>query len=294
MTSVYSALVSIILPTYNGSRYIQHSIDSCLNQTYSNIELIIIDDCSTDKTPEIVKSCKDNRIKYFRHKQNCGLPAALNTGFLHASGVYLTWTSDDNYYVKDAIEKQVSFLETNNCDFVYCDFFRFTDFSPEFQLVTLPDMLALEKMNNVGPCTLYSKRVVDVTGLFDVQTELAEDYDYWLRVSKNFSMFHLAKPLYFYREHPNSLSSARFYEVRAAEILVKSKNHLDYDETLQQFVDLLSQQACPWQSFRTFFARIFKIAIKRKVHAFEAEKLSFKEARLSIKKITQQRIPSFL
>jgi len=74
-----SSKVSIVLPTYNGAKYIRQSIDSCLNQTYKNIELIIVNDGSTDGTPEIIRSYEDGRIKYLTHEKNKGLPHALNT-----------------------------------------------------------------------------------------------------------------------------------------------------------------------------------------------------------------------
>jgi len=69
------------LPTYNGARYLRQSLDSCLNQTYRNIELIVVDDGSSDETPQIVGSCRDPRLQYLRQVRNKGLPGALNTGF---------------------------------------------------------------------------------------------------------------------------------------------------------------------------------------------------------------------
>ena len=109
-----SPKVSIVLPTYNGAKYIRQCINSCLNQTYNNIELIIVDDGSKDETPDIIKSYKDERIKYIMHARNLGLPYALNTGFRNAVGEYLTWTSDDNYYTKKAIETMLSFIKDKN------------------------------------------------------------------------------------------------------------------------------------------------------------------------------------
>src|SRR3989338_242445 len=119
-----SPKVSIVLPTYNGAKYIRQSIESCLDQTYKNIELIIVDDASTDETPKIVKSYADPRLVYIRHEKNMKLPAAFNTGFSRASGDYLTWTSDDNFYDVSAIDKMLGFMRDNACDFVYCDFYE--------------------------------------------------------------------------------------------------------------------------------------------------------------------------
>ena len=115
--------VSIILPVYNGARYLAQAIDSCLNQTYRNIELIIVDDCSTDETPAIVRSYTDPRIRYVRNKTNRRLPQSLNIGFALATGEYLTWTSDDNEFLPHAIETMLKILmEDKAVDFVYSDY----------------------------------------------------------------------------------------------------------------------------------------------------------------------------
>lgn len=93
-------LISIVLPIYNGEKYMKQSIDSVINQTYANWELLIVDDGSTDNTAAIAREYaeKDNRIKYYKNPQNMRLPKTLNRGFSLATGDYLTWTSDDNYY----------------------------------------------------------------------------------------------------------------------------------------------------------------------------------------------------
>ena len=102
--------VSIILPTYNGAKYLRESIDSCLSQTHKNIELIIVDDCSTDQTSQIIKPYQDARIRYIRNEKNMRLPRSLNIGFALATGEYLTWTSDDNQFLPHAIETMLKIL----------------------------------------------------------------------------------------------------------------------------------------------------------------------------------------
>src|ERR1017187_1387375 len=99
-------VISIVLPTYNGSKYIRTSIDSCLHQTFPNFELIIVNDCSTDDTASIVEEyvAKDDRIKIIHNIQNKKLPLSLNKGFEIAKGKYFTWTSDDNYYAPHALQ----------------------------------------------------------------------------------------------------------------------------------------------------------------------------------------------
>ena len=238
--------VSIVLPTYNGAKYIRQSIDSCLTQTYGNIELIIVDDGSTDESPEIIKSYKDERVKYLRHDENKGLPHALNTGFAKATGEFLTWTSDDNYYAEEAIEKMLSFLRDKNCSFVYCDFYRFEDENPSnLNTIRLPDALALENHNKVGACFLYSRKVKESIGNYDPDTVLAEDYDYWIRVSKKFSMCHLNEPLYLYRIHEESLFRTRYYEIQIVALLVRMKNNvLDIPQATKLFINLIVEKNC--------------------------------------------------
>jgi glycosyltransferase involved in cell wall biosynthesis len=108
------ALVTIVLPTYNGVRYISQSIESCLGQTYDNIELIVVDDASADNTADIVReyAARDSRVSYLRHAVNRKLPAALNTGFAAAKGAFHTWTSDDNAYKENAIEHMLARLSS--------------------------------------------------------------------------------------------------------------------------------------------------------------------------------------
>src|SRR5438128_1966436 len=98
--SQHQKLVSVILPTHNGSKYLRQSIESCLSQTYLDIELIVVDDGSMDETSAILESLTDDRVRKIRHQTNRGLSAALNTGCAEARGEYLTWTSDDNLYAE--------------------------------------------------------------------------------------------------------------------------------------------------------------------------------------------------
>ena len=121
---VQSPKVSIVLPTYNGaSKYLRQAIESCLNQTYRDIELIVVDDCSTDSTPDVVRSFNDPRIRYVRNETNQRLPRSLNIGFALTTGEYLTWTSDDNEFLPEAVDVMLDFL-TRNKDI---DFWRILD-----------------------------------------------------------------------------------------------------------------------------------------------------------------------
>lgn len=208
--------VSIVLPTYNGAKYLQQSIDSCLNQTYKNIELIIVDDGSMDDTPDIIKSYQDERIKCIRHKINRGLPRALNTGFAMATGEYLTWTSDDNYYAEDAIESMVALLQINKkIDFVYANYYVINGDGAVLQSVSVGPSKNLKEENCIGPCFLYRRKIYEVVGEYNPNAFLAEDYEYWIRVFKRFRMQKLEKFVYWHRLHSQSLTGQYAAEAKS-------------------------------------------------------------------------------
>ncbi len=222
-----SQLVSIVLPTYNGSNYIEQSINSCINQTYHNWELIIVDDCSTDNTAIIIEEYikKDSRIKTIKHKTNLKLPTALNTGFAEAGGDYLTWTSDDNLFLPNAIKKMVSFLiEKPQFDIVYCDY-SFIDDAGKIihdEKVMPPEFLAIG--NCIRCCFLYRSKVMHEIGGYSSDLYLSEDYDYWLRASINHRFARLNMTLYLYRKHAESLTSKHTDLIATATYTTLEKN----------------------------------------------------------------------
>lgn len=206
-----SALVSIILPTYNGEKYIRTSVESCLNQTHTNIELIIVNDCSKDNTLSIVEAYaqQDARIKIINNPINKKLPRSLNEGFKIASGSYYTWTSDDNYYSKDAIETMLNKLEQSGNDLIYADYKIIDDdgkFVADKHLGNINQSFI--KWLGCGACFLYKKEVHERNNGYDPSTFLIEDYDFFLRAFFHSAFEYLPQPnLYFYRHHDSSLTS---------------------------------------------------------------------------------------
>jgi glycosyltransferase involved in cell wall biosynthesis len=118
-----SPLVSIILPVYNGAKYLEFAIRGVLQQTYQNFELIIVNDCSTDTTLSIAESFQkqDPRIRIVNNKINLKLPSSLNAGFDSAKGDLFTWTSDDNIHHPNFLEELLNQLKNHNADLVYSD-----------------------------------------------------------------------------------------------------------------------------------------------------------------------------
>jgi glycosyltransferase involved in cell wall biosynthesis len=206
--------ISIILPTYNGAKYIRHSIDSCLAQTFSDFELIIVNDCSTDETPEIIESYaqKDRRIKIIHNRSNLKLPLSLNKGFDHASGKYFTWTSDDNYYAPDALEKMVKVLEQDtSIDLVYCDYYIVDENDKITGKRIFNDVnKAFHKWIGAGACFLYKSHIHSDLKGYNPSAFLIEDYDFFTRAFIKYRFHYLQDhTVYYYREHPGSLTSTQ-------------------------------------------------------------------------------------
>lgn len=205
-------LVSIVLPTYNGAKYLRQSIDSCLAQTYRNIELIIINDCSTDNTASIIESYLqiDSRVKSMNNKVNKKLPLSLNAGFDMASGSLFTWTSDDNYYADNAIEVMVNVLLSEpHTSLVYTDYTLIDNQSKVSGIRVFNDVnLGFHKWLGCGACFLYKADVHRQLNGYNPAAFLIEDYEFFTRAFISFVFKYIpVTNLYYYREHDSSLTA---------------------------------------------------------------------------------------
>ena len=224
-----NAMVSIVLPVYNGEAHVSKAIESILEQTYKNIELIIVNDCSTDNTLNILEKYMvvDSRIKIVNNLTNLKLPRSLNIGFSQAKGEYFTWTSDDNMYKPIAIEKMVETLQKNkDYDMVYANYTNIdrNDYVLENIQLLPPEHLFLG--NSVGACFLYTKDIAYKVGEYDANLFLAEDYDFWIRVMRAGKIMHITDDLYYYRRHSDSLSEKKQHQIELQVYKTMEKNFL--------------------------------------------------------------------
>jgi GT2 family glycosyltransferase len=209
-----AALVSIVLPVHNGARYLSLSIESCLKQSHQNIELIIVDDASSDESPAIIRkyAALDTRIVHVRNEINRGLPESLNAGFSLARGNFLTWTSDDNLYERMSIEYMVQQLCTfPEVGLVYCGMRHIDEagrpFAPNAFAQTLPPA-RLAVWNIVGACFMYRREVMEAAGPYRPRYRYIEDFEFFLRACIRFPARFCYEPCYFYRIHSSSLTNA--------------------------------------------------------------------------------------
>jgi glycosyltransferase involved in cell wall biosynthesis len=223
----HTPLVSIVLPTHNGGAYLDQAVQSCLDQTWTNWELVIVDDASTDDTPErIARWIKaDRRIRCARHFRNRRLPAALNTGFTRVSGDLLTWTSDDNLFRPHALAEMVAFLQAHpDVDVVYTDYSEINDAGQVVRHCRVSPVEELAVQNCIGPSFLYRRAVHERVGGYAEDLFLAEDYDFWLRASEHHQLERLAVDCYLYRVHAGSLTARRARDIEAARAQAQFRN----------------------------------------------------------------------
>jgi len=176
----YEPLVSIIIPTYNRSYILQNSINSALNQTYQNIEVLIIDDYSNDDTENKVKSISDERLKYHKNKFVKGAPGARNYGLKIAKGELIQFLDSDDLLKKEKIEKQVKVFEEQNADIVVCDYER----SENNSRVRFSNENPYQKVMNTGSLHIMApifKSEIAKKIKWDIKLKKNQDMDYILK-----------------------------------------------------------------------------------------------------------------
>jgi len=211
-----SVAISIVLPTYNGAKYIRESIDSCLAQTFRNWELIVVNDCSTDESGAIAEeyAANDERIRVIHNETNLKLPVSLNVGFRQARGEYLTWTSDDNLFLPHALERMVNFLRERTEYVMVCAPYEKIDSEGKpLQRVYYPLRHHILGGSCIGAAFLYHRCVLETVGEYDANWFLVEDYEYWLRIASKYAIGTINEVLYLYRLHPQSLTSCKQKEI---------------------------------------------------------------------------------
>lgn len=195
MLQDFNPLVSIVIPVYNGSNYMREAIDSALAQTYPHIEVIVVNDGSTDDTDEIAKSYGD-KIRYFK-KENGGVSTALNLAIENMKGEYFSWLSHDDMYLPEKIESQINILKNleDKTTVIYSGYKYIDENSNVLDEVKFEKRFALSELNKplfslfheqLSGCTLlvhvsHFQRV----GRFDTSLKTTQDYDLWFRILRN-------------------------------------------------------------------------------------------------------------
>ena len=236
MAKSKKVFVSVIIPTFNRADWIKYAIDSVLNQTYSNFELIIVDDGSTDNTRDVIAQYGDS-IRYF-FQENKGPAAARNLGIINARGSYICFLDSDDQWLKQKLEEQIKLVVVN----------------PEIK-VCYTNEIWIRRGVRVNPRKIHQKfsgwiyqrclplciispssvmvhqHVFEKVGLFDEKMTVCEDYDLWLRVSHHYPITFIEKPLIIkYGGHEDQLSR-KFWGMDIYRVQAMEKMLQQYDLT---------------------------------------------------------------
>lgn len=191
-------LISIIIPTYNRASSISKSVRSVLAQTYKNIEVIVVDDGSTDNTKQLIENICDYRLKYINLDTNAGACNARNKGIEMAKGDYIAFQDSDDVWKIDKLEKQIYALKKNNVDLVFCAYEKIN----EKKQIILPQLKEgyvsrkeLLRQSIVSTQTLLGKKKCFEKVKFDESMPRLQDYDITIRLSKEFKFYFVQEAL---------------------------------------------------------------------------------------------------
>lgn len=208
-------LVSIIMPSYNTGKYIAETIESVLAQSYRNWELIIVDDCSTDNTYEVVfQFLNDDRIRLFKNDKNCGAAVSRNRALKEAKGRWIAFLDSDDLWMPDKLEKQIHFMKSNNYSFTYTNYIEIDEQSkPNGRIVTGPKKITKAGMYRYcwpGCLTvMYDVKKIGLVQVADIKKN--NDYAMWLNVCKKENCYLLDEILALYRRGRSGSISTHSY-----------------------------------------------------------------------------------
>lgn len=263
--------VSVIITTYGRDiKIVNEAVESADNQTFDNLEVLIIDDngYGTEKQLDNQKFFSESgyrRVRYLANKKNEGVQFSRNRGILESEGEFVAFLDDDDVWFKDKIEKQIKLMQgTENCGMVFCDGYYMLndgevttkkDHNPDaFKQEITHRMLLMNDYIGTTSQALIKKDALAKGGLFDINLPARQDYEMWLRISKNYTLAGVNEPLYYYRIHEGvqiSKSSNKAYiglsvilrkyadeykgypEAKARLLLKMAKRKKDMGEPLQ-------------------------------------------------------------
>ena len=244
-------LVSIIMPSWNTEKFIAETIQSVLDQTYTNWELLIVDDCSSDRTDEVVASFKDDRIKYFHNERNSGAALTRNKAMWEARGEWIAFLDSDDLWMPEKLEHQLKFMNENGYKLSFTEYEKFDEESNPLNIyVSGPNKVNKRKMYNydyIGQLTMmYSAKEFGIIQIKDIKKN--NDYAIRLQLYKKpgTCAYLLKEDLAKYRVRKVSISHDKFRK--------KFKSHFD----LFHMCDEKSAVVAAWYACWNMFFGVLK------------------------------------
>jgi len=240
--------ISVVIPVYNGTNYLREAIASVLAQTYTDYEVLVIDDGSTDGTWELIQSYGE-RVRGFR-KPNGGVSTALNLGLEEMRGQWFAWLSHDDLWLPEKLEKQVAFLEANpQFKACYTDYFEIDAQGNQLREVETPwyprsqSMRVLFGRMYIGGCTMMVDRACfDRVGLFNENLRTTQDVEMWFRILRCYEIGGLPEKLTQERNFPGQGSrTIASHEAEKMATYTRLFQEMNVAEVFPEYADIASQ-----------------------------------------------------
>ncbi len=240
--------ISVVMPVYNGEKYLRETMDSILNQTFTDFEFIIINDASKDNTEEIIKSYEDDRIVYLINEQNLGVAGTLNCGIENAKGEYIARIDADDIAVPERFQKQVAFMDAHP-DVGLCGscvrIFDESGTERDFVYSEIDEVLRVDMLFNcpfAHPSIMLRKSILDKNNLtYNVKYEKAEDYRMWYDMMKVSKGHNLQTPLLRYRHHQGQVTKVNAKEQKIVVTEMRKVMYGTLNLGTDAYIDVFTQ-----------------------------------------------------
>jgi len=273
------SLVSVVVPCYNGGRFVAEAVQSVLDQSHAAVEIIVVDDGSTDNSPDILATF-GNKIRVIR-QENHGLSDARNVGIESSRGTYLAFLDADDYWDHTFVEKMVSALDNSSAAIAYCGWKNLGLNGPRGEPFIPPDYEAEEKVESLlryaslwpVHAAMLKRSILEEAGGFDTHLPACEDYDLWLRLAVKHRIVRIPEVLAYYRHHGEAQMTSKQW-MQAKYLLQIKKAFVSQHPELYQTISpvklksflsgALLQRAydCYWRRDLLSAQKIFRMAIR--------------------------------
>ena len=227
-------LVSVIIPTHNRAGFLAGAVNSVLAQSFNDLEIVVVDDCSGDDTPALMESFRRPGIRYLRHDRQRGGAAARNTGIHHSTGEYVAFLDDDDEWYPEKLDRQVSTLLASPADVggIYTGYFIVdrSDNQIRGQMVPTERGDLYETLlagNCIGSTSsmLLRRSCFDKVGIFDERLPSFQDYDLWLRIARKYQFECIRQPLLKYFVHGDKIWTNAEALSQGLDLMLKKYGH---------------------------------------------------------------------
>ena len=210
-----SPLISIVMNCHNGEKYLKDSLNSIINQTYENWELIFFDNISSDRSKKILDQFNDQRIKYYQSEKFINLYDARNLAVEKCNGNFVSFLDTDDMWVQDKLEKQINFIKKNsNYKILYTNYYVLKNNEKKIMYKKeLPSGFITQKLLDfygIGINTAFLAKSIFEQYNFKKDLNIIGDFDFFIQTSKKFQIGYISDPLTFYRIHENSFTKKNY------------------------------------------------------------------------------------